>query len=333
MKFARRLDALQQRYPAMGFPIAVAYKFLDDQGVYLAALIAYYGFISLFPLLLLLSTVLGFVLSGHPELQQDIIDSALSQFPVIGADLADPHRIGGGVTGLVIGLVGALYGGLGVALACQNAMNTAWSVPRNMRPDPIRGRLRGLLLLGTIGLAILGTAAVAGIGAATHLSGSFTVLLTLAAIAINSVIFILAFRLATARPLSVADVAPGAVAAAVLWQVLQSFGAYYVSKVVSTASVTNGVFAVVLGLLAFLFLAAAAVVVCVEINVVRVDRLHPRALLVPFTDKAELADGDKRTFTDQAKAQRAVPRQGIHVTFDELSGTMDESAPTSKEEP
>lgn len=170
----------------MGFPIAVAYKFLDDQGVYLAALIAYYGFISLFPLLLLLSTVLGFVLSGHPELQQDIIDSAVSQFPVIGADLADPHRIGGGVTGLVIGLVGALYGGLGVALACQNAMNTAWSVPRNMRPDPLRGRLRGLLLLGTIGLAILGTAAVAGIGAATHLSGSFTVLLTLAAIAINS---------------------------------------------------------------------------------------------------------------------------------------------------
>ncbi len=85
MKFARRLDALQQKYPAMGFPIAVTYKFLDDQGVYLAALIAYYGFISLFPLLLLLSTVLGFVLSGHPELQQDIIDSALSQFPVIGA--------------------------------------------------------------------------------------------------------------------------------------------------------------------------------------------------------------------------------------------------------
>jgi uncharacterized BrkB/YihY/UPF0761 family membrane protein len=155
----------------------------------------------------------------------------------------------------------------------------------------------------------------------------------LAAITINSAIFVLAFRLATARPLSLADVAPGAVAAAVLWQVLQSFGAYYVSKVVSTASVTNGVFAVVLGLLAFLFLAAAVIVVCVEINVVRVDRLHPRALLVPFTDKAELADGDKRTFTDQAKAQRAVRHEGIHVTFDELSGTMDETAPTSKEEP
>ena len=188
-------------------------------------------------------------------------------------------------------------------------------------------------MLGTIGLAVLGTAAVAAVGAATHLSGSFTVLLMLAAITINSAIFILAFRLATARPLSVADVAPGAVAAAVVWQVLQSFGAYYVSKVVSTASVTNGVFAVVLGLLAFLFLAAAAIVVCVEINVVRVDRLHPRALLGPFTDKADLVEGDRRTFTDQAKAQRAVPHEGIHVTFDEVSAKMDRPGPPSKEEP
>lgn len=140
MTIAKRLDALQQKHPALGFPIAVLYKFLDDQGVYLAALIAYYGFVSLFPLLLLLSTILGFVLSGNPELQQQILDSALHQFPVIGDDLGNAQQIGGGVTGLVIGIVGGLYGGLGVALACQNAMNTVWSVPRNMRPDPKIGR-------------------------------------------------------------------------------------------------------------------------------------------------------------------------------------------------
>ena len=84
MKFARRLDALQQKYPALGFPIAVTYKFLDDQGVYLAALIAYYGFISLFPLLLLLSTVLGFVLAGHPELQQVYLYVVLSPLSLRG---------------------------------------------------------------------------------------------------------------------------------------------------------------------------------------------------------------------------------------------------------
>lgn len=316
MSVAKRLDTLQRRHPALGFPVAVLYKYLDDQGVYLAALIAYYGFVAVFPLLLLLSTVLGFVLAGNPGLQQDIINSALSQLPVIGQELGDPNRVGGGVAGLVIGVLGALYGGLGAALACQNAMNTAWSVPRHQRPDPIRGRVQGLLLLGTIGLAVLGTAAISGIGAVAHLAGPFTALLIVASVALNCGIFIVAFRVTTARKVTTRDVAPGAVAAAVVWQLLQTFGAFFVRRVVQSSSATNGVFAIVLGLLAFLFLAATAVVLCAEVNVVRVDRLHPRALLAPFTDNVELADGDRRTFTDQAQAQRASTHQNIHVTFD-----------------
>ncbi len=317
MSVAKRLDTLQQRHAVAGFPIAVVYKFLDDQGVYLAALIAYYGFVALFPLLLLLSTVLGLVLVGDPALQQHIVNSALSQFPVIGGDLGEPHRLGGGVTGLVIGVLGALYGGLGVTLACQNAMNTAWSVPRHLRPDPIRARAQGLLLLGTIGLAVLGAAAISGIGAAMHISGPLSALMAAASMALNCVIFIVAFRLTTARPVRTRDVAPGAVAAAVVWQTLQSFGALFVRKVVHGSSATNGVFAIVLGLLAFLFLAAAAVVFCVEINVVRVDKLYPRALLAPFTDDAQLSAGDRRTFTDQALAQQASTHQNIEVSFDE----------------
>jgi membrane protein len=317
MSVAERLDALQQRHPLIGFPIAVLYKFIDDQGVYLAALIAYYGFVALFPLLLLLSTVLGLVLVGHPGLQQHIVSSALNQFPVIGGDLGEPHRLGGGVTGLVIGVLGALYGGLGVTLACQNAMNTAWSVPRHLRPDPIRARMQGLLLLGTIGLAVLGAAAISGIGAATHISGPFTALLIAASMALNCVIFIVAFRLTTARPVRTRDVAPGAIAAAFAWQILQSFGALFVRKVVHGSSATNGVFAIVLGLLAFLFLAAAAIVFCVEINAVRVDKLYPRALLAPFTENVELSAADRRTFTDQTLAQRATTHQNIKVSFDE----------------
>jgi YihY family inner membrane protein len=317
MSVAERLDTLQQRRPVMGFPIAVVYKFIDDQGVYLAALIAYYGFVALFPLLLLLSTVLGLVLVGHPGLQQHIVDSALSQFPVIGGDLGQPHRLGGGVTGLVIGVLGALYGGLGVTLACQNAMNTAWSVPRHRRPDPIRARMQGLLLLATIGLAVLGAAAISGIGAAMHVSGPFTALLIAASIALNCVIFVVAFRLTTARPVRTRDVAPGAVAAAFVWQILQSFGALFVRKVVHGSSATNGVFAIVLGLLAFLFLAAAAIVFCVEINAVRVDKLYPRALLAPFTENVELSAADRRTFTDQTLAQQATTHQNIKVSFDE----------------
>jgi len=127
-------------------------------------LIAYYAFVSLFPLLLLLSTVLGLVLVWHPGLQEQVLHSALSQFPVIGDQLGQPHRLGGGVGGLVIGGVGALYGGLGVAQATQNAMNTAWAVPRNNRPNPVKARGRSLLLLGTVGVALLGTTVISALG-------------------------------------------------------------------------------------------------------------------------------------------------------------------------
>ena len=134
--------------------------------------------------------------------------------------------------------------------------------------------------------------------------------------ALNCLVFIVTFRLTTARPVSTRDVAPGAVGAAVVWQLLQSFGALLVRKVAHASSATNGVFAIVLGLLAFLFLAAAAVVVCAEVNVVRVDKLYPRAMLAPFTDNAELSAGDSRTFTDQAaQAEQATTQQNIKVTF------------------
>src|SRR6476620_10183789 len=81
------IDAYQRRHRWLGFPIAAVYKFGDDQGQYLAALITYYGFLSLFPLLLLLVTILGFALDGDPHLRAELIDSALAQFPVIGSQL------------------------------------------------------------------------------------------------------------------------------------------------------------------------------------------------------------------------------------------------------
>ena len=110
----QRLDDLQQRRPVFGFPLAVIYKYIDDQGSYLAALIAYYAFVSLFPLLLLLSTILGWVLVGHPAWRDHVMHSALSEFPVIGSQLGEPKQLSGGTAGVVIGVLGALYGGLGV---------------------------------------------------------------------------------------------------------------------------------------------------------------------------------------------------------------------------
>lgn len=317
MGVADRLDGLQQRHPALSFPLACVYKFVDDQGGYLAALIAYYAFVSLFPLLLLLATVLSVVLVGHPEVQQQVVSSALAQFPVIGDQLGEPARLSGGTTGVVVGALGATYGALGVAQAFQNALNTSWAVPRNSRPNPVAARGRSLLLLGTVGLALVSTTVVSAVGGGL---GGFGVagrtVALVASVLVNAGAFVLAFRIGTTRSVSVRDVAPGAVAAAVVWQLLQSFGALYVGRVVSSASATNGVFAVVLGLLAFLYLASIAIVFCIEVNAVRVDRLHPRALMTPFTDDVVLTAGDRRAYRGQAQAQRTKGFETVDVTFD-----------------
>lgn len=314
-----RLDRFQRRRPRAAFPIAVVYKYADDFGGYLAALLVYYAFMSLFPLLLLASSVLGFMLRGDPELRRSILDSALAQFPVIGEQLRDPAGLGGGTVGLIVGALGALYGSLGAAQALQYAMNTAWSVPRNNRPNPLKARGRSLLMVAGGGLALLATTGLSAIG--TSDVGSFGWLLRLAtviaSIAINVVVFVLAFRIATPRPLSVRDTAPGAVTLAIVWQLLQSFGATYVNHVVRNASATNSVFALVLGLVSFLYIAAAATVLCIEINVVHVDRLYPRALLTPFTDNVQLTRGDRRTYRRLAKAQRAKEFEQVDVSFGE----------------
>ena len=317
MSVTDRVDAYQRKHRRAGYPIAVLYKFFDDTGGHLAALITYYGFLSLFPLLLLASTVLGLVLSGDPHAQQVVLSSALRQFPVIGDQLSRPERLSGGPAGLVIGSLGALYGGLGVALAGQSAMNTIWSVPRNNRPNPVKARGMALVLLGTVGLAVLLTTGLSAIsGGAGTLGLGLRVLTLLAAVVVNIGAFIVGFRLATARELSVRDVLPGAVAAAIAWQLLQLGGKSYVTRTIKHASATNSLFALVLGLIAFLYAAALIVVLCAEANAVRVDRLYPRALLTPLTDNVELTPGDEKAYTEQAAAQRSKGFEQIDVSFD-----------------
>jgi membrane protein len=310
------LDRLQRRSRAAGLVIAVVYKYVDDQGGYLAALITYYAFVSLFPLLLLLTTVLGVVLAGHSELQNQVMHSTLSQFPVIGSQLGQPNHLSGGAAAVVVGVAGSVYGGLGVGQAVQNAMDTVWAVPRHARPDPIRSRVRSLVLLVLLGSALIGATMLsalsresAALGPAGKAGG------VAAAVAINAMVCLVAFRVTTARQLSFRQIAPGAVTAAVIWQLLQLFGATYVTHVVKSASTTNSVFALVLGLLAFLYVTSVVLVFSAEINAVWVDHLYPRALLTPFTDDVSLTSGDRKTYIGQAKAQQAKGFERIDVTF------------------
>ena len=312
------LDRLQQRNRAVGLVVAVIYKYVDDQGGYLAALITYYAFVSLFPLLLLLTTGLGVLLAGRPDLKAQVLQSTLSQFPVIGSQLQQPEGLSGGAVAVVIGVLGALYGGLGVGLAIQNAMDSVWAVPRNVRPDPIRSRRRSLRLLLVLGSAAIATTLLSAVGHASGALGVFGKIgIVLVAVGINALICLVAFRVTTARELSYRQVLPGAIAAAIIWQVLQWFGAGYIEHVVKSASATNSVFALVLGMLAFLFLVSSTLVLCAEINVVLVEDLHPRALLTPFTDQVDLTPADRKTYTRKAKAERVKGFQRVSVTFDD----------------
>jgi membrane protein len=316
---SKALDQFQRKHRGAGFPLAVVYKYFDDFGGYLSALLAYYGFVSLFPLLLLLSAVLGFILAGDQHLQAEVLTSALHQFPVIGGDLNRPRHLGGGPVGLAIGIAGSLYGGLGVVQAFQYATNTVWGVPRNNRPNPFRARGRSLVLLAAAGLVFVGTTilTILGSGGTGALGAASRILALALSVLVSTGGAIFAFRFAAARRLSVRDVLPGAVAAAVTWQLLQSFGVIYVRHVVQHATATDAVFALVLGLLAFLYITAAAVLLCIEINVVRVSRMHPRSLLTPFTDNVILTAGDRRAYSRQAKAQRSKGFQRVEVNFDQ----------------
>lgn len=321
MSILARLDRYQRKHRRFGLPIAVVYKFFDDQGGYLAALITYYGFLSIVPLLLLATSTLGFLLAGDPALEQRILDSALSQFPVIGDQLTGPEGLSGSSVAVIIGSLGALYGALGVVQAAQNAMNIAWAVPRNKRPDPFMSRLRSALLLMTAGLAILATTALAAFGSRQSSMGGglgllLDVLATLLAVALNAGVFTFAFRLLTVADIRTRDVLPGAIAAAVVWQLLQTAGVAFVENVVQKADPTNSVFALVLGLIAWTYVGAIALVFCVELNVVLAEKLYPRALLTPFSDDVDLTPADRKAYTGYATAQRAKGFQDIDVDFD-----------------
>lgn len=325
MPLVERFDRYQRRHRRLGVPIAVLYKFLDDQGSYLAAIITYYAIVSLFPLLLLLSTVLSFVLAGHPALQQDVLNSALGQFPVVGDQLDDATRIGGSGIALAVGILGTIYGGLGVAQAVQNAMNVIWRVPRHVRPNPIKSRIRSLLLLLVVGLSIIGTTILSALGSNSDAFGAsvgvgIKVLLLLASLLVNSAVFILGIKIATARDLPWHSIIRGAITAAIAWQLLQYFGTVYVGNVVRHATALNSVFAFVLGLIVWIYLEAVVVVIAVEYDVVREFKLYPRSLLTLFTDNVELTGADRRAYTGMATSQQAKGFEDIDVSFDKPGG-------------
>ena len=306
----RALDRRQQRSRRLSFLAAVIKKFGDDQAGQLAALIAYYGFVSLFPLLLVLVTVLGFVLQGDPSEQKRILDGTLGQFPLISDQLRLQSLTGSGV-GLAVGVVGSLLAGMGITGATQNAFNRIWHVPFKQRPNWLQARLRGLGMLAILGtLSIVSTTAAGYVGTASH-AAIAVIAGVVVAFALNLALFMTAFKLLTAVEVPWRDLLPGVILAAVFWQLLQHLGGFYVEHELKHTGPLYGVFALVLGLLAWLYLGAQLTILAAEVNVVRYRRLWPRSF---FSEP--LLDADRRALTSSAEVEERVHEENVEVSFD-----------------
>ncbi|HZS30078.1 MAG TPA: YihY/virulence factor BrkB family protein [Gaiellaceae bacterium] len=318
MGFRRGYDAFdrfQQRHGWLGFPLAVRQKYSDDQGGYLAAVITYYGFFSIFPLLLVAVTILGYALHGHPGVERSLVHSALGQFPLIGHDLRF-HELGGSAVALAIGLLLSLWSGMGVFLAAQNAMEQLWGIPYRRRPDFFRSRGRALLLLLTLGGGALGTTILSGLGT---FGASYGFAWKIASVALSTLLdvglFWTAFRLLTTKDVTWRCLRGGAITAGVAWQILQSVGTYYVGHELKHASTVYGTFATVIGLLSFIYLSAHVTLLAAEGNVVATRHLWPRSFSIVLEQPS--TDADRRALTTRAQVEERRTDETVGVEFDD----------------
>jgi YihY family inner membrane protein len=318
-RLLRAIDRFQQRHTVLGFPFGVLKKYGDDQGGKKAALLAYYGFLSLFPLLLVFLTLLGYALADNKQLQQEVIATLAKQFPVIGRQVErSVSTIKGSGVALAVGVLGILWGGLGITQSFQDAMNDIWNVPRRQRPNFWWRLARGLAALvlvagEVLAATVLAQASIAGpglLGRVDLLGGSFL---------LNLLLLLVMFRVLTGTRIRWRWLLPGAAVGALGWSVLQTVGVQLVNHQLERANLLYGVFAVVLVLIGWLYLSTQLVLYAAEINVVLARRLWPRSLLQP-----PLTEPDREVLTALARTEERRPEQRVEVTFLPEAGDGDD---------
>lgn len=251
--------------------IDVAVETLDGWRLHLsgrnASLLAFFGFLSIFPLLLAATTVLGFVLEGNAELQQDIVDGAFAEIPVLGTQLQEnPASLDGNIWVLLIGLGGALWASTKAFVGLQGALDDVWEVPVDDRAAlPV---LRGKALVGIaiIGTSIVVSVIVGGIVNSAGLNLAGKALLILLHLVLEIVVIAAMYRFLTAASVDWRMVWPGAIAAGILFAVIQNFSTALVTRITENASDTYGQFALVLGIVTWLSLLSIATLMCAELN-------------------------------------------------------------------
>ncbi len=288
------IDEFQRRIGPIAFGFAVIKKFGDDRGGQFAALLSYYTFFSLFPLLLVLVTILGIVLEGNTSLQERLVNSAVSRFPVIGDQIAGAvtARTGGAAT-IAIGLLVALYAGIGATGIAQEALNTVFIVPVLQRQNFWIRKARGLVTLLVFGTSILATTALGSIAAWIGFGGLFgRLLLVLGTFMLNAALITMLFEVLVHEKLGWRVTRWGALFGGISWTMLQLIGSVYVSRIVANASRTYGLFAVVIGLLSWIYLQAQFFLLAAEVSSVADRRLFPRAVVREHPTRADIDVAD-----------------------------------------
>ncbi|MDB5175788.1 MAG: ribonuclease [Candidatus Saccharibacteria bacterium] len=305
------IDALQRKHPALGFPYAVIKKYGEDEAGYQAALLTYYAFLAIFPLLLVLTTVLGLVAAHNQELQNTVLKGLNEYFPALGGQLA--AKIGtinkSGIA-LVVGVIFTLYGARGVADAFRHGVNKIWHIPRVKRDGFPKSLFKSLsiILLGGSGFllaAISSTyAGSAGTGVVFHVL----------ALAVNVIILfgLFTFLLKISLPgrVTFRDTKAGAVTAALGVVLLQFVGGAIVRSQLRNLDALYSSFAVPLGLLFWLYLQAQVLYYSIEIAAVRSQKLWPRAI-----DNKKLTSADKRAYTRISASGQYLSVQKITTKF------------------
>lgn len=305
-----RLDRLQRKHPGAGVPYAVIKKFGDDNANLLAVGLAWYGFTGIFPLLLALVTILGFV--GQESLGSDLV-STLHQFPVIGDSFnpANAATLHGSTLGLVVGLLGLIYGGQGVTQTAQQAMASVWDIPQFERTGFLPRLGRSLTALIVIGVTFLLNAVITGY--ATRPGESYVVRVPVLAglLIVNTGLYWLSFRTLTPKAVPARALIRGAAAGAFAFTVLITVGTGLVTHQLRHTSATYGAFGSVIGIVTFLLLLAKISLYAAELNPVLFNRLYPRAL--PMVD--DLTDADRRVMRQLVREQVRQPEQRVGVGF------------------
>ena len=302
---------MQQRHTTTAFLFALLKKFGDDNGGALVSNLAYTGFVSVFPLLLILVTALVSIAAGDPSLRSQVIHGAIMQFPLVGKQLASNiHGLKRATAAsLVIGVLLLVWGVMKLAQAGLFTMEQVWNLPGPARAGYFPRLGRSVAFLAILALGVIASTLLAGLVTYGHHAFVSRALAQCLAAVANAGLYYLGFRALTPKAVRSRELITGAVAGGLFWTVLQAFGAYLVHRYLRSDSV-YGIFATVLGLVAWIYLGAQAAVYAAEINVVLARKLWPRSMVQPPTTEA-----DRASMALQALQTQRRPEQHIEVTF------------------